>query len=105
MALFHCERETQEQQQNVDVTLTETDNSITEEERLGKVAKEKKKIYHKMHLMEQRSEKTLNDARTELAAMVPQEIEKQEEMRRETKSGEYNRESQGERSPIYSASR
>ena len=80
--LFHCERETQEQQQYVDVTLKEIDSAITEEERLGKVAKQKKKMYHKMHLIEQRSEKTLNDARTELAAMVPLEIEKQEEMRR-----------------------
>ena len=36
--------------------------------------------------------------------MVPQEIEKQEEMRRET-MGEYGGESQGERIQIYQAPR
>ena len=82
--LYHCERDIQEQQQNVDISLDAIDNAIEKERKANKVAKEKKKAYHKLHLVEQKSEKILNDARTELAAMVPQEIEKQEEMRRAT---------------------
>ena len=80
--LFHCEREIQEQQQNVDISLDAIDDAIEKEQKASKIAKAKKKSYHTLHLNEQKSEKILNDARTELAAIVPQEIEKQEEMRR-----------------------